>query len=72
MNCPIEELTGDGEVVGRCYFYLPDGKTCPRHGNVEQEVSIFKDTGICTPENHMRHRKHWPLRLIPEKPLIGG
>ena len=30
MNCPIKEQTGDGEVVGRCWFHLPDGKTCPR------------------------------------------
>lgn len=50
-NCPINEMTGDGYVVGRCWFYLPDGKICPRHGNVEKEVEYYKKTGKLTLEN---------------------
>jgi hypothetical protein len=34
-NCPVIEKTADGVVVGNCTFYLSDGKTCPRHGNVK-------------------------------------
>lgn len=33
-NCPVLERTGDGHPVGRCWFHLPDGKTCPRHGDI--------------------------------------
>lgn len=57
MNCPIHEQTGDGKGVGRCWFYLPDGKTCPRHGDVSVEVTEFETTGKTTLENKMRQRK---------------
>lgn len=45
MNCPINEQDGDGRVVGRCWFHLPDGKTCPRHGDVSEPVRVFEDSG---------------------------
>lgn len=35
-NCAVKERTGDGVPVGACQFYLPDGKTCPRHGKVKE------------------------------------
>jgi hypothetical protein len=35
QNCPVNEYTADGMPVGVCTFYLPDGKTCPRHGVVK-------------------------------------
>lgn len=50
MNCPIIEVTGDGRPVGRCWFYLPDGKTCPRHGDVLKAVELFEMTGKLTLE----------------------
>jgi len=57
MNCPINEQTGDGHNVGRCWCYLEDGVTCPRHGDVSVEVERFNETGKCTLENEMRKRK---------------
>jgi len=60
MNCPINEQTGDGVSCGRCWFHLPDGKTCPRHGDVADEVRRFKETGHTTLENVMRKRKGLP------------
>jgi hypothetical protein len=57
MNCPIIEQTSDGVNVGRCWFYLNE-YTCPRHGNVEEEVKTFLDNnGKLTLENIMRKRK---------------
>ena len=41
-NCPILEVTGDGVPCGRCWYYLYDGKTCPRHGDVSEAVKLFK------------------------------
>jgi hypothetical protein len=35
-NCPVIEQTADGVEVGVCTFFLPDGKTCPRHGDISQ------------------------------------
>lgn len=60
-NCPINEQTADGTPCGRCCYHLPDGKTCPRHGDVEQEVAYFALTQHTTPENVMRKRKGLPL-----------
>jgi len=65
MNCPINEQTADGYNVGRCCFYLPDGVTCPRHGDVRPEVDRFNETGHGTLENVMRKRKG--LRLLGKK-----
>ena len=56
MNCPIREQTADGTCVGRCWFHLLDGKTCPRHGDVGPEVERFETTGKTTLENEWRRR----------------
>jgi hypothetical protein len=61
MNCPINEQTADGVPVGRCWYYLKDGKTCPCHGDVEDEVRRFEQEGLLTLENSMRKRKGIPL-----------
>lgn len=43
-NCPVIERTADGQWVGRCWHYLDDGKTCPRHGDVSEAVERLKKT----------------------------
>ena len=50
-NCPILEVTGDNVPCGRCWFYLPDGKTCPRHGDVSAAVELYKKTFKLTLES---------------------
>lgn len=65
-NCPILEQTGDGTACGRCWYHLPDGKTCPRHGDVTREVLTYEHTGKCTLENVYRKRVGKPL-LLPRK-----
>lgn len=67
-NCPILEQTGDGRSCGRCWHFLPDGKTCPRHGDVEVEVKRYAETGCGTVENEMRQRKGLPL--LGEEPEV--
>jgi hypothetical protein len=57
MNCPVVAQTADGNMVGRCCCHLPDGVTCPRHGDVSEEVQEFVSTGHLTLENVMRKRK---------------
>jgi hypothetical protein len=54
-NCPINERTGDGILVGRCWFSLKDG-SCPRHGNVTKAVEVYKSTGQLTPEDIICHK----------------
>lgn len=44
MNCSINEQTADGEVVGKCNFYLKDGKICPRHGDVSIAIEYYNET----------------------------
>jgi hypothetical protein len=61
MDCPINEQTGDGATCGRCCFHLPDGITCPRHGDVSVEVERFNREGHITLENVIRKRKGLPL-----------
>lgn len=68
MNCPIIEQTADGISCGRCWYHLPDGKTCPRHGDVQTEVEHFQETDKCTLENKMLERKGLPLLGI--KPSV--
>ena len=51
-SCPINEQTGDGRTCGRCWFHLPDGKTCPRHGDVSIAVEHYKKTGTTMLERH--------------------
>ena len=73
MNCPINEQTGSGYTCGRCCFYLPDGKTCPRHGDVSVEVDRFSTTGHLTLETTMRARKGKPLLAgAPKEPGDAG
>jgi len=50
MNCPIIEETADGISVGRCSFYLSDGKTCDRHGDVSVAIKKYNEHGICMKE----------------------
>jgi len=59
-NCPIIEKTADGISVGRCFYYLPDGNTCPRHGDVSSEVKIYKESGKLTHEKleEIKYDKH--------------
>ena len=57
MNCPIQEQTADGSTCGRCWHHLPDGITCPRHGEVAAEVERYNQTKLSTLENVMRKRK---------------
>jgi len=33
-NCDVQERTADDVPVGRCWFYLEDGRFCPRHGDI--------------------------------------
>ena len=57
MNCPINEQTGSRVVVGRCWFHLPDGKTCPRHGDVSAPVAKFECEGRLTLESDHDYQK---------------
>ena len=50
MNCPINEQTADGYLVGRCWFHLKEGKFCPRHGDVSKAVEVFNEIGKLTLE----------------------
>lgn len=61
MNCPIIEQTADGTRCGRCWYHLPDGQTCPMHGDVSVEVARFVETRLGTLKNVMRKRKGLPL-----------
>jgi hypothetical protein len=49
-NCAINEETADGVAVGRCWFYLTDGKTCPRHGDVSLAMNRYRMNGRLTRE----------------------
>ena len=60
-NCPINEQTGDGTTVGRCWFHLENGNVCSRHGLVDVEIKKFEETGKLTIESEMRARKGLPL-----------
>ena len=57
MNCPIRERTGDGVSCGRCWFYLPDGKTCPRHGDVSVAVITYEQTQMLTDDPRVTRRQ---------------
>ena len=48
-NCPINERTADGVLVGRCWFHCP-GDICPRHGDVSAELKLYRETGRLTKE----------------------
>lgn len=55
-NCPIREFTADGVNVGRCWCYLKDGHTCPRHGDVSKAVESYKETGKLTDDPRMKRK----------------
>ena len=54
-NCAINEETGDGVRVGRCWHHLlrtPEGRwRCPRHGDVTAVRDRFIRTGKLTRES---------------------
>ncbi len=49
-NCPIVERTGDGRLVGRCWFYIGEKNLCPRHGDVSEPAMHYRLTGMLTSE----------------------
>jgi hypothetical protein len=49
-SCPINSRTGDGDLVGRCWHFLLDGKTCKIHGDVSEAIKLYMETGKLTPE----------------------
>jgi len=51
MNCPINEETADEILVGRCWFYLRDGKICERHGDVSIAVKEYREKGTLMKES---------------------
>jgi hypothetical protein len=55
-NCPINEQTGDGEAVGRCWFSLSESGKCPRHGNVIHELDVFNKTSSLTLEENQKNK----------------
>jgi hypothetical protein len=60
-NCPINEQTADGAIVGQCYFHLDDEHICPRHGDVSIEIERYYQDGRLTLENDLRARHGKPL-----------
>ena len=48
-NCPINERTSDGELVGRCWLMTKED-ICPRHGNVKEALEKYRTTGELTNE----------------------
>lgn len=52
-NCAVLERTADGDIVGRCYFYVGPHDICPRHGNVSHAQNIYRATGKLTDENDL-------------------
>lgn len=48
-GCAVNERTGDGRRVGRCWFHVVDGK-CPRHGDVLRVQTEYARTGRLTDE----------------------
>ncbi len=53
-NCAIREKTADGQVVGRCWFYVGNYDICPRHGDVQQVMKRYRQTGKLTDEGDSR------------------
>lgn len=53
-NCPVLEFTADGYCVGTCYFYMEDGKTCPRHGVVKEMDKRYFDCQCDSSEHVIR------------------
>jgi len=70
-NCAVRERTGDSVSVGVCSFYLVDGTTCPRHGQVKELTREPKpQVEPSSPPRTSRWAKAWIVfkklvRLIP-------
>ena len=47
--CAVNERTGNGVSVGRCWFNVVDGR-CPRHGDVTEVQTKYAKTGKLTDE----------------------
>lgn len=54
-SCPIDERTGDGKQVGRCWHFCPDD-ICPRHGDVSGPLALYRETGRLTDERNLPPR----------------
>lgn len=55
-NCPINERTADGTLVGRCWHHAPNG-ICERHGDVNEALATYRETGRLTPEKLTRRSR---------------
>lgn len=54
--CAVNERTGDGRSVGRCWFVVVEGR-CPRHGDVTAVQERLRTTGKLTDERDLPQRK---------------
>lgn len=54
--CAVNERTGDGRSVGRCWFHAP-GDVCPRHGDVSEVQAHYRATGKPTDENDLKAQR---------------
>ena len=50
--CAVNERTGDGRSVGRCWFHVTDGR-CERHGDVSAVQAEYERTGRLTDEGDL-------------------
>jgi hypothetical protein len=50
--CAVNERTGDGKLVGRCWFRTEGGQ-CPRHGDVSKVQERYAQTGHLTDESDL-------------------
>lgn len=55
-SCAINEETGDGTPVGRCWHYVGDDAVCPRHGDVKAVQEHYVKTGKLTRERDHKTR----------------
>lgn len=49
-SCAVNERTGDGRSVGRCWMWTGEDGICPRHGDVKTIQARFAETGKLTDE----------------------
>lgn len=54
LNCAINEQTGDGITVGRCWAFVSDNDQCPRHGDVSEVMERYRRTGKLTKESDFK------------------
>jgi hypothetical protein len=48
QKCAVLEMTSEGLAIGRCWRYLPDGRTCRLHGDVSLIQKHYEETGDLT------------------------